>query len=315
MRARRCVSLALLAGCLSLAAPAFADRPPLSESLTGDAKAAFDSGTSLVNNQDFAGALLKLSQAYDLSKDPRLLYNMAICEKNLHHYTRMRALLERYASEAGTAVDPTTKANVDRALDAVKNLIGTVTLTVSEPGATVSIDGGTPALTPLAGPLTVDQGRHTLLVEKDGYEPVERPVDVMGGKAASAEVTLRKLTMAHLAVSADAGATIKVDGKLEVLGRFDGQVDPGTHELTVTEPDRKPYSMSLTLREGEARSVTVTLDPAHPRLVWPWIVGGAALVAAGAVIGGYALAKSGSSNGGGVPDGSLGNAMLQSLRR
>jgi hypothetical protein len=266
-----------------------------------------------VNNQDFAGALLKLSQAYDLSKDPRLLYNMAICEKNLHHYTRMRALLERYASEAGAAADPTTKANVDRALEAVKNLIGAVTVTVSEPGATVSIDGGAPALTPLAAPLAVDQGRHTLLVEKDGYEPVERPIDVMGGKPIRAEVTLRKLTMAHLAVSADRGATIKVDGKLAVLGRFDGQLDPGTHELTVTEPDRKPYSTSLTLLEGEARSVTVTLDPAPRRVLWPWIVGGAALVAAGAVVGGVALARSGSSGGtSSPPSGTLGALAFKS---
>ena len=42
------------------------------------------------------GAYAKFGQAYDLSKDPRLLFNMAICMRNQHDYARMQGLLVRY---------------------------------------------------------------------------------------------------------------------------------------------------------------------------------------------------------------------------
>ncbi len=100
-------SLALLAPLASAQAPAAsgAIEVPLANALQGDAKAAFDSANLLIANQDFAGAITKLSQAYSLSKDPRLLFNTAICEKNLHHYARMRGTwLTQYQRDSGASL-------------------------------------------------------------------------------------------------------------------------------------------------------------------------------------------------------------------
>ena len=62
---------------------------PLAQTLTGAARDAFTSAQILLNNGDFAGALTKYQEAYGLSKEPRLLFNMALCERNLHAYARM----------------------------------------------------------------------------------------------------------------------------------------------------------------------------------------------------------------------------------
>src|SRR5882724_2041987 len=64
-------------GASSLASP-----PSLSEALTGAAKADYDAARILYDDGDFRGAFQKLKSSYEQSKDARLLWNMAACEKN-----------------------------------------------------------------------------------------------------------------------------------------------------------------------------------------------------------------------------------------
>ncbi|MGH7297676.1 MAG: hypothetical protein ACRELB_22250 [Polyangiaceae bacterium] len=52
---------------------------PLAQTLTGDAKAAYDAAKLLVGDGDFAGAAIKFQAAYDQSNDARLLWNIAAC--------------------------------------------------------------------------------------------------------------------------------------------------------------------------------------------------------------------------------------------
>ena len=77
---------------------------PLTKSLTGEAKAAYDSGRLLFEDGDSPGALAKFSRAYDVSHDARLLWNMASCEKELRHYGRAAALIGRYLQEGGDRI-------------------------------------------------------------------------------------------------------------------------------------------------------------------------------------------------------------------
>src|ERR1700733_6393409 len=58
----------------------FAPPKPLSATLTGQAKADYDGGVLLYQDGDHATALQKFQHAYDVSKDPRLLWNVAACE-------------------------------------------------------------------------------------------------------------------------------------------------------------------------------------------------------------------------------------------
>jgi hypothetical protein len=59
--------------------------------------------------------------------------------------------------------------------------------------------------------------------------------------------------------------------------------------VNVTESGKLPYKAQVDLRDGETRSLEVTLENERTGSpVWPWIVGGVA-VAAGAAIGGYFL--------------------------
>src|SRR5260370_21376365 len=105
---------------------------PLAQALSGPAREAYSSAQVLVNNGDYAGAYAKYGQAYDLSKDPRLLFNMAVCARNIHDYARMQGLLARYQREARASMAAEDKADVENALATIRTLGGPVNLSVSE---------------------------------------------------------------------------------------------------------------------------------------------------------------------------------------
>jgi hypothetical protein len=267
-------------------------KPALGESLSGPAKDAYVSAQILLNNSDFGGALKKYSQAYDLSKDPRLLFNMAVCARSLRAYARMQSFLTRYVRESGTAMTPEDKADVDNALAAIRNLVGTVRVAVTEAGADIALDGTAAGTTPLAEPLVVELGPHKLSVTKAGFDPAEQAIDVQGGAEVAAAITLVAVRhVAQLIVSSDDDATVSVDDKVPAKGRFDGQVASGTHDVRVTEPGKVEYRAQVDLKDGETRTLQVTLEGEKHGALWPWVAGGAAVLA-GAVVGGYFLFKS-----------------------
>jgi hypothetical protein len=185
-----------LAGTILVAPSAWAQgaapksEPALSQVLHGAAKNAYDVASLLYKQGDFAGAEAKYGEAYDLQKDPRLIFNMAACERGRHAYARMKALLERYRREAGESLSAEDKKTVDDALAALGKLVGTVVVSVSVQGAVVTVDGESAGTAPLAGAVVLDPGHHTVVVRKEGYESFERPIEISAGIPTSLTVTL-----------------------------------------------------------------------------------------------------------------------------
>jgi len=287
---------------------------PLVESLQGSAKDAYTSARLLFDNNDFAGAIAKYEQAYGLSKDPRLLFDMAICQKNLRDYARMQNLLRQYVREAGSGISAEDKSAVEGALAAIKNLVATLKFGVSEAGATVVLDGDLIGVTPLGGTRSVNLGKHAIVVRKAGFDKVEKTIDVVGGSETEVAVTLSpEVHLAHLVVATDAQATIVIDNATTSKGRFDGQVSPGAHDVRVTELGKTPYKADIDVRDGETRTLQVTLSDEAKKAIWGWIIGGA-VVATGAVVGGYFLLKPKDEKIP-VPPGDFGNVPFASLRR
>jgi hypothetical protein len=285
------------------------------ESLHGPAKEAYVSAEVLFKAGDYAGAVIKYESAYGLSKDPRLLFDMALAEKSLHAYARMKQLLEQYEREAGPSITQDDKAAVDRALAAIRNLVGSVSISVDVAGASVAVDGQLVGTTPLAGPLVLDLGKHTLAVQKPGFETATRALEITGGSAAPVTVALAAVVQAgQLVVSAEPEATIIVDSTAPVKERFDERLPVGTHQVTVTAPGKKPYTAEVDLRDRETRTLQVTLVEESRLAVWPWIAGGAAVVAGGAVAAYFLLQQSPQQTNATIPQGPLGNYTLASWR-
>jgi hypothetical protein len=95
--------------------------------------------------------------------------------------------------------------------------------------------------------------------------------------------------LADLVVAAEDRATVAIDGRVSSNGRYHDKLPPGTHSIHVTEPGMVPFSTEVDLREGETRTIQVSLhEEKRAGPLWPWFVGGAAVVVGG-VIGGYFL--------------------------
>jgi len=295
--------------------PSTAPALPLSDSLQGGAKQAYESARLLAQNSDLAGALAEFTEAYTLSKDARLLYNMAICEKGLHHYARMKSVLEQYLTEGGSSIPAENRAAVEEAVSAIKSLVAGILVTANESGAEVQLDGQTVGTTPMTSPLPVDLGHHHLTIKKAGFETEERTVDAPGGTQVQVVLALKAVRhFSQLTVTSDAAATIVVDGRSMAQGRFDGSLDPGPHHLSVTEQGKQPYGADVDLRDGETRTLQVSLeDEKHGGSAWPWILGGVA-VAAGAAVGGYFLLKPQTQTAP-VPPGTFGGVQFASWGR
>src|SRR5580692_2580909 len=78
-----------------------ARRASLADSLPADARRDYDAGKLLFEDGDYATALLKYQAAYDRTRDSRLLWNVAVCQKDQRHYAKAAATLGRYLAEGG----------------------------------------------------------------------------------------------------------------------------------------------------------------------------------------------------------------------
>jgi PEGA domain len=285
----RAVFYFAFAGCIGVmqrdavaqSAEASSVRTGLSESLSGAAKQAYESATILRNNSDWAGAMAKYGQAYELSKDPRLLFDMAICARDLKAYARMQELLVRYEREAPATLTEQTRADVDAAMEAIRHLVGTVRVQVSEAGALLAIDGRAAGESPPKEPVVLDLGRHTIAASKAGFEPAQQVVEIVGGD--NVEVSLKLLRPSRLIVVADVGSSVLVDRREMMSDRFEGPVAPGAHEVQVTARGKKTLLTHVVLRPEETRTLQVTLEGEARLPVWVWLAGGAAAVVGGAV--------------------------------
>jgi hypothetical protein len=245
--------------------PAAVPSKPLSQSLTGAAKSDFDGGKLLASDGDFAGALIKFQSAYDLSKDPRLLWNVAFCHKNLRHYAKVIATLRRYVDEGGSALSPSDRKDAQELIATIEPFTTKATVRVNVDGAQVFIDDEPLGTSPLASAAVLDIGERRLRVTKDGYRPVERPLVVGGSAEITTDVTLeQEVREGKLVVEAPAGATILVDEKESGTGRVEQTVAAGGHQVRVTAPGMHPYQTEIVVQDRETRHIQVALEAALP---------------------------------------------------
>lgn len=265
---------------------------PLADSLTGPAKTEYDLGKILYRDGDFAGAVVKFSHAHELSNDPRLLWNIAACEKNLRRYVRVLALLERYKSDGKDVLSEADQQEAQGLIDAIKPFISTVTVVVNEPDAEVSIDGQAAGKTPLAEPLKVDMGNRLFKVAKPGFGEQTRTEKLAGASVVTLDFQLTKeVHEGTVLITAGPKDVIAIDGKVVGTGRYEATLTSGGHTLRVTASGMRPYQSELVIKDNDRRTVSITLEKEKASAT-PWLLaGGGALLVAGAVVGGYFLFK------------------------
>lgn len=284
--------------------------PTLAESLTGPAKTDYESGKVLYTDGDYAGALVKFSSAYEQSKDPRLLYNMASVEKSLRHYAKALGHLRQYAKDDGKTLTEQDKKEAEELIKVMDSFTAKLLVNVDEPGADVTIDDEAIGKSPVE-PVVVDIGTRKLRVHKDEFEDFTKELPVGGAAQVAVEVKLVKIVHeGRLVVKASNNGTISIDDKVVGAGQWAGALPSGGHTLKVTAPKMRVYQTEVLIQDKQARDVAVTLEqePSKGLPAWAWI-GGGVLLTGGLVTGGYFIFKQSPKYEG--PDGNLSPGVVQ----
>jgi hypothetical protein len=244
---------------------------PLSQTLTGGPKADFEAAKLLAGDGDFAGALIKFQSAYDVAKDPRLLWNIAFCHKNLRHYAKVVALLQRYVDEGAALLLPQDKKDAQDLISTIEPFTTKVTIQVNEAGAEVFVDEEQVGVSPLPGPVVLDIGQRHLRVQKAGFVKFESDLVVGGSAEATKKVDLaREVHEGKVIIEAPAAASISVDEKPVGTGKAELTLPAGGHQLRVTAPGMRPYQSEMLIEEKETRQINITLEavaaPEKPKL-------------------------------------------------
>lgn len=274
------------------AAPA-AGQPakPLSESLSGVARAEYEGAKILYGDKDFASAIAKFQRAYELSGDARLLFNIAVCQKNLRKYSRMLATIRRYLEDGASILTADDKAQAQEIVKTVEAFVSELKLTVDEKDAEVYVDDEKLGITPITGPVFLDVGVRKLTFKKKGFKDAIVNKQVPGGGPIAVDVRLEKeIHRGKLLVSAGANDVISLDGVVKGRGRWEGSLPSGGHTLKVTAPGMLAYQSEVVIQDNQTRRVDVTLNqqPKDTTSTILWIAGGAAVLA-GAAVGGALL--------------------------
>lgn len=260
---------------------------PLAELLEGAAREAFLRAQYFYDAGDFERARLKYEEVHRQSPDPRLVFNIALCQKDSKQYLRALRTMEEHQRESLGECSPEHAARVAEQLQVLRSFVTTLTVVVDQPGASVFLDGEPVGTTPLGKPLQFDFGSHEIRISKPGFR------DDGGGKRdfhSGAERLDFKLTpqpgKSLLTIDVTGPGTISIDGKQVGEERWESLMVPGPHSVGVAAEGRRPYLKTLVLADGSRHDMTVALERQTPG--WLLVVG-ASLLVAGMGVGAVAL--------------------------
>ncbi len=264
---------------------------PLSEVLTGVARVAYESGRLLLEADDSATAHAKFKEAYQLSKSPRLLWNMAACSKLQRRYAMAVQELELFLTDGAGQITPEQEARARELLETLRVVVAPVTVRVVPANASLAVDGEPRATLHGEYKFLADVGRHEFRASLDAHATASRAIDINETKALTVDLQLTPIVPeSTLMVATMAEAAVEVDGRSFSVGSREGTVSAGTHQVRVWARDYQPWSTEVMIGTGEHKAIAAMLDP-EPRTNW-WLVGTAAAVTfVGLGFGAYYLFK------------------------
>ncbi|HEU4409271.1 MAG TPA: PEGA domain-containing protein [Polyangiaceae bacterium] len=200
-----------------------------------DAKALVAEGDKAAKAKDWPKALAAYEAANRAEPGEAALAGAANALYQLKREGEAHAAYSAWLETYGDKAPADKKARARARLKELEKKTGALTLTVSEPGASIAIDGKPVGTSPPAGPIRLSPGARQVRVEKEGFLPFDRAVSVVVGGAHSVDVKLEAQSpKGRLLVKEKAGQPLRVlvDGVDVGEAPWAGEVEPGLHEVT-----------------------------------------------------------------------------------
>lgn len=138
----------------------------------------------------------------------------------------------------------------------------------------------------------VEPAEHVIAVAATGYFPVEKRAVAIERQSRFVDIELRPRP-AKLRVRTEDDARISIDGRFVATTPTSVlEVPAGRHLITVLRRGREPFNKELEVTRGQELTLAAPLEKTARRRAVPWVLGGAGVLAAGAVTTGvFALAR------------------------
>ena len=133
-----------------------------------EAGAHYAHGLELAKSGAYEGALQEFNAAYTISPQFAVLYNIGQAQVALEHPTQAIEALGKYLSEGKERIPEARRQKVQAQMASLSSRLAALSITTDRSGVYISIDGRDVGVTPLADPVRVDAGTHTISVKMDG---------------------------------------------------------------------------------------------------------------------------------------------------
>ena len=231
--------------------------------LADTARKAWDAARQLAEAKDYKGALVELQRAYELSNNPRILYNVGALEKLLTHYARAVDAWERELREGTGRLSPAEAGEARSSIAIVQQFVTTIDVTANEADATLYIDDYRVGKTPFASPVKIDVGKRAVRLSKDGFVDAVQTVDAASGQRLPVSFTLEpknKTALVSVTVGGAPSATVFVDGKDMGPAPFKGDLTAERHTIEARSPGFVTVGQTVDVLYKEPMSLVLALS-------------------------------------------------------
>jgi hypothetical protein len=225
---------------------------------------AWDAAKQLAGASDYKGALVEFQRAYEISHNPRVLYNVGVTEKLLTHYARAVDAWDKELHEGSGQLSSGEVQELKNAIAIVQQFVTLIDVTANESDATLFIDDIAVGKTPFSGPVRIDVGKRTLKLSKEGFVDAVRAVDVASGTRTPEAFKLEpvnKTALVTVTVGGAPSATILVDGRDVGPAPFKGELAADRHTIEARAPGYVTVGQTVDVQYKQPMSIVLTLSP------------------------------------------------------
>jgi hypothetical protein len=239
--------------------------PPVDvrSTLPDPARHAWDAAKQLADANDYKGAGVEFQRAYDLSQNPRVLYNLGVIEKLQTHYARAVAAWNRELTEGAGKLTPSETVELKNAIAIVQQFVTAIDVTANEADATLFIDDYAVGKTPFTASVPIDVGKHTLKLTKAGFVDSTQQVEVASGQKTPVTFKIdpqNKTALVSVTVGGAPTATVFIDGKDMGPAPFKGELSADRHTIEARAPGFVTVGQTVDVQYHQPMSLVLSLS-------------------------------------------------------
>lgn len=223
----------------------------------------YKKGVALFKEGDFGAALAEFRAAYQAVPSFEVLYNLGLTERRLFKYGQAVRTLNRYLEEGGKKVPADRRVSVESELSQIRTLTSKVTVKVEGAPATIFADGEEVGKTPLAEPILLGPGKHSIRGVREGDPDAEQTFELASGGALEVVLSFKpKAPQGPVEITVETDprdAVLMLDGKLAGLSPTKLELTPGSHELIAELDGYQSTRTDVVVEPGKPRTVKLKL--------------------------------------------------------